>query len=209
MFGLIFIVAAVMSVISSRDLHGSDSIESDKENLLESGMKNEIAALREMVLNQRQETSILKLKQEWEISNQKQEISGMKQDIFLLNKKTNEQDKLIYSQDKLISELENVVEKQNEKIAELQVITKCTKQQSSEIALLKEAMDNHCDRIKTLEMEQISPELFENGNTENDTDLTDDTGTYKISSKNIQEAHFKNKRHKVIPTIARKPRISA
>ena len=211
MFGFIFIVAAVMSVISSKELLGNnnlqhDTIEGDKENQLESDLKNEVAALREMVLNQGQETSGLKLKQEQEISGLKQEISGMKQEIFLLNKKTKEQHMLIYSQDKLISELENVVEKQNEKIAELEVVTK---QQSSKISFLKETVDTHWDRIKTLDMEENSPELFENGNTENGTALTNDTGTYDISSENINEPHFENKGHNAIPNIARKSRISA
>ena len=205
MFGLIFIVAAVISVSSSKDILGFDNnngfqhgtIESDKENLIESDLKDEVAALKEIVLKQGQEISGLKLKQE-------QEISSLKQEFFLLYKKTNEQDMLIYSQDKLISELENVVQKQNNKIAEMKFMVK---RQGNRIIILKETVDNLCGRIKTVEMKQISLNRLDN---ENDTGLTDDNGTYKISGKKLPDVRIRNKGNNSVRTnIARKSRITA
>ena len=84
MFGLIFIVTAVISVISSKELL---DIVIDNNLQHETGQTNkgkllgpdEVAALREMVLKQGQEISGLKLKQE-------QELSGLKKEIFLINK---------------------------------------------------------------------------------------------------------------------------
>ena len=131
----------------------------------------------------------------------------MKKEIFLINKKINEQDVLINTQDKLISELENTAQKQNEKIADLQFVIK---EHGREIKILKETVDNHSGRIETLETELNSLKLFDNENIENDTDLTNVTGTYDISSKNTPDAHFINKGHNSVrPTIARKSRILA
>ena len=108
---------------------------------------------------------------------------------------------LINTQDKLISELENTAQKQNEKIADLQFVIK---------EHGRETVDNHSGRIETLETELNSLKLFDNENIENDTDLTNVTGTYDISSKNTPDAHFINKGHNSVrPTIARKSRILA
>ena len=167
-----------MAVISSKDLLGYNdhgfhekNLESYKENILKYDLKEEVAALKEMVIKQGQE------------------ISGLKEEVSLFNKKTKEQELLMHSQEKVKSDLQNVVQKQNEKIAEMQTVMK---RQSSQIIVLKETVDHQSDRIRTLEIQLKTEELFENGENEDATDFTNVTGQYVFSNKNLPEAYAMN-----------------
>ena len=114
MFKYIFIATAVFPAIRSKDLPDFDQnigfpqriTETNKENPIKCNVNEEVAILREMVLKQGQEISGLKQQQE-------EKITGLKQEIFLLKDKANEQNMLIDSQVKLITKLENIVQNQD------------------------------------------------------------------------------------------------
>ena len=211
MFGLIFIAAAVIQAISSKDLMDFDRnigfqqglIKSDKENLVsECDMKDEVAALKEMVLRQGQEISGLKQQQ----NIQKQEIAGLKQENFLLNKKISEQDEMIGSQIKLINKLENVGKNQDKKIEDMQYVIAG---QSKEITNLKQTAKNQCEIIKTLKMEHNSPNLKENDDPKADNGLKNLAETNNVTSQSEVDANSKTKaQNSLTTTFARKSRIA-
>ena len=180
MLGLIFLLAAVTSVINSMELLDYNNDNNVYQGTTETGkkteghvLKDDVIALKEMILKQGQEISSLKMHHEQEISRLKRQVSGMKQEIYglreemmLLNRKTSEQDQLIYSQEKVITRLENVVQKQTEKVAELLGVTKL---QSNKLSQMENVIEKQNERLYELKMEKNSEKPFENGNTDNNT----------------------------------------
>ena len=214
MLGLIFLLAAVTSVINTMELLDYNNDNNIYQGTTETGkktdehaLKDDVAILKEMILKQGQEISSLKMQHEQEISGLKQQVSGMKQEIYglreemtLLNRKTSEQDELIYSQEKVITRLENVVQKQTEKVAELLGVTKL---QSNKLTLMENVIEKQEKKISELVNKRNSENPLEKGNIDNDKDLTHITGSKTISSTKL----FK-KQGLAVPNIVRESRIS-